>query len=435
MASVLFTQSLSRCHLSGSVLFGVFPMCAVSRLVRRWGLALVALAASLPAGADAQEWANKMFSVTSHNFGTVARGSKTEYQFTFRNLYKEDLHVVGVRSSCGCTAPSVSKKDLKTHETADIVAAFNTRTFLGQHGATLTVTFDKPFYAEVQLRVSGNIRGDVTFAPPFVDLGNVDLGKGVDRTVRVVHNGSLPWEIKDVRSANSNFEVQLSKPVHSSSQSSYDLTLKLKPETPAGYVKGQLILVTNDPRAAQIPMDVEGRVVAEVTVSPQLLALGTVRPGATVTKNIVVRANRAFKVTSVECADSCITCPCRDTAAPMHILPVTFQAGDSSGKIERQLKITTDLGEGVVPSVTVQANVEGVTVPVPTEQVQADGKPLDVDGETPAAGVQETVEPVRPNPKQAGRSTPNEPTTAPPAAEPAPEATSVGSRVIGRRAA
>ena len=68
--------------------------------------------------------------------------------------------------------------------------------------------------------------------------------------------------------------------------------MRLKPEAPAGYVKGQLILVTNDPRAAQIPMDVEGRVVAEVTVSPQLLSLGAVQRGGTVTKNIVVRANR-----------------------------------------------------------------------------------------------------------------------------------------------
>jgi len=152
-----------------------------------------------------------------------------------------------------------------------------------------------------------------------------------------------------------------------------------------------------------------------------------------------VRANRAFKVTSVECADSCITCPCRETAAAMHILPVTFQAGDAIGKIERQLMITTDLGEGVVPSVTVQANVEGVSAAVPTEQVQSDGKPLGVESDTPAAGVQESVEPVQPNPKQAGRGTPSEPTaapsTAPPAAEPAPEATSVGSRLIGRRAA
>ena len=100
--------------------------------------------------------------------------------------------------------------------------------------------------------------------------------------------------------------------------------------------------------------------VAEVTVSPQLLALGSVQPGGTVTKNVVVRANRPFKVTGVECGpDGCITCPLKETPAPVHILPVTFQAGETAGKIERQLQISTDLGVGAVPVVTVQATVEG----------------------------------------------------------------------------
>jgi len=321
---------------------------------------LLALACcGLMAGpAEAQEWARKMFSVTSHNFGTVAKGSKTEYRFVFRNIYEEDLHVVGVRTSCGCTSPTVTKQTLKTHETAEVVATFNTRTFLGQHGATLTVTFDKPFYAEVQLRVAGNIRGDVTFEPPFVDLGNVDLGKGSERQVRITRMGSTPWEIKDIRSVNPNFEVVLSKPTRTGSQTVYDLIAKLKPSTPAGYIKGQLILVTNDPRATQIPMDVEGRVVAEVTVSPQLLALGAVPAGETVTKNVVIRANREFKITGVFCSDGCLTCEPKTTAARVHILPVTFQAGDQAGKVERELKITTDLGEGAVPVVTVQAQVE-----------------------------------------------------------------------------
>ncbi len=324
---------------------------------------LVGLVGSCLAGAapaSAQDWAKQMFSETSHSFGTVAKGAKTEYRFTFRNKFKEDVHVVGVRTSCGCTTPSVTKKDLKTHETSEVVAVFNTKTFVGQHGATLTVTFDKPFRAEVQLRVTGNIRGEVTFEPPFIDLGNVDIGKEVERKVRVTHLGGTQWVIKDVRSLNSNYAVTLSQPLHTGTQSVYDLTLRLKPETPAGDLKGQLLLVTNDPRAEQIPMDVEGRVVAEVTVSPQLLALGTVSPGKSVTKNVVVRANRPFKVTGVECgADGCITCPVKDAAAPVHILPVTFQAGDAAGKVERQLRISTDLGAGVVPAVTVQATVEG----------------------------------------------------------------------------
>lgn len=350
-------------------------MVASRPAARIVGSVVVALASALVAGAaDAPDWAQKMFSATSHNFGTVAKGSKTEFRFTFRNLYKEDLHVVGVRTSCGCTSPEVTKRDLKTHETADVVAKFNTRTFLGQHGATLTVTFDKPFFAEVQLRVAGNIRGDVTFDPPFVDLGNVDLGKGASRDVRITHIGSAPWEIKDVRSVNPNFEVHLSKPLHTGSQSVYDLNLKLKPDTPAGYVKGQLILVTNDQKAAQIPMDVEGRVVAEVTVSPQLLALGAVQPGRSVTKNVVVRANRPFCVTGVTCSDACLSCPTKDTPATVHILPVTFQAGDATGKIERLLKISTDLGEGAVPSVTVQATVEAVAEPQASAALAPAGK-------------------------------------------------------------
>ena len=121
-----------------------------------------------------------------------------------------------------------------------------------------------------------------------------------------------------------------------------------------------LILVTNDPRATQIPMDVEGRVVAEVTVSPQLLALGAVPAGETVTKNVVIRANREFKITGVFCSDGCLTCEPKTTAARVHILPVTFQAGDVVGKVERELRITTDMGEGAVPVVTVQAQVEAV---------------------------------------------------------------------------
>jgi len=317
--------------------------------------------------ATAQEWAKKMFPVTSHNFGAVAKGSKTEYRFVFRNPYKEDLHVVGVRTSCGCTSPEVTKHDLKTHETSEVVAKFNTRTFLGQHGATLTVTFDKPYRAEVQLRVAGNIRGDVTFEPPFVDLGNVDLGAGAERKVRVTRVGTAAWDITDIRSVNPNFEVNLSKPTRTPSQITYDLTMKLKPDAPAGYVKGQLFLITTDPRATQIPMDVEGRVVAAVTVSPQLLSLGAVQCGGTVTKNVVVRANRDFCITGVSCEDGCLTCEPRTTPAKVHILPVTFQAGNESGKIEQKLKISTDLGEGAVPTVTVQAEVEAAS-PTAAEQ-------------------------------------------------------------------
>jgi len=333
------------------------------RMVRHCLMTLTAgLAASLAPAADATvapaDWATKMFEETSHSFGTVARGAKTEHRFVFRNLYEEDVHVASVRSSCGCTAPTVTQNTLRSHESAEVVAVFNTRSFLGQRGATITVTFDRPYHAEVQLRVSGNIRGDVSVEPAFVDLGSMPAGAGGERTVRVTRSGGGSWEIRDVRSANAHFEVVLSSPGRSSLQTVYDLTLRLKPTAPPGYVKGQLILVTSDPRAGAIPIDVEGRVVAAVTVSPQPLDFGDVEAGGSATRNVVVRGERPFRVTAVTGSHPSLSAVIQDASRPVHILPVTIRPdAGGSGRFSGRLRIITDAADLAVPEVDVQASI------------------------------------------------------------------------------
>ena len=92
-----------------------------------------------------QEWAQKMFKVTDHDFGPVARGAKAEFSFVCENIFLEDIHLAGVRTSCGCTTPRVENALLKTYDKGAIVAHFNTDSFTGPHGATLTVTIDRPF--------------------------------------------------------------------------------------------------------------------------------------------------------------------------------------------------------------------------------------------------------------------------------------------------
>src|SRR4051794_26574573 len=107
--------------------------------VRRIASMTVLLLLSWAGAAQAQEWARKMFTDTTHDFGSVAKAGKTQYRFKFKNIYEEPLHVAGVRSSCGCTSAEASKTDLKTWETGEIIATFNTNSFLGNHSATLTV--------------------------------------------------------------------------------------------------------------------------------------------------------------------------------------------------------------------------------------------------------------------------------------------------------
>jgi hypothetical protein len=89
----------------------------------------LALAALFTPAASAQEWARKMFTTTSHDFGTVAAGAKAVFEFPVKNIYLEDIHIASVRASCSCTTPSVKTPTLKTYEKGAIVAQFNTDTF------------------------------------------------------------------------------------------------------------------------------------------------------------------------------------------------------------------------------------------------------------------------------------------------------------------
>jgi len=328
--------------------------------------------------APAQDWARKLFTDTTHDFGNVAKGAKSQFKFKFKNIYEEPLHVAGVRSSCGCTSVECTKPDLKTWETGDIVATFNTNSFLGYHSATITVTFDKPYYAEMQLQVHGNIRGDVTLTPGVVQLGTIDAGKTAEKKVTVMRTGRSDWTITDIRSANTNFEVEVSDPRRSAGNVSYDLTVRLKPTAPVGYVNDQLFLVTNDSETTQIPVDVEGNVAAQVTVNPAMITLDAA-PGQSVTKNVVIRAKKAFKILGVVCDDS-ITCKLPEASREVQILPITFTAGKDPGKTVKKLQIKTDLGENVVPDITCQAKVLDSSEATPTST--PDAVPAAVSGAT-----------------------------------------------------
>lgn len=293
---------------------------------------------------EAQEWAKKMFDGQAHDFGNVARGATVEYQFELSNLYQEDVHISGVRSSCGCTTPKILNDTLKTYEKGAILATFNTRSFLGQRSATLTVTIDKPFFAEVQLRVKGYIRSDIVLTPGGVELGSVDYGSPVEKTVEIAYAGRGNWKILDVKPASDYLEASVEETARSSSRVAYRLTVRLKDDAPAGYIKEQLILVTNDVRAKEFPVDIEGRVVSELTVSPASLFLGALAPGQKATKQLVVQGKKPFKIVAMGCEEPGFEFKTSDTSRPVHLVPVTFVAGTSPGKKTYRITIETDSG-------------------------------------------------------------------------------------------
>ncbi|WDI40134.1 DUF1573 domain-containing protein [Bremerella sp. P1] len=308
-------------------------------------LCLLPMLASFGMG---QDWANKMFQVRTHDFGAVAKGAKVYYEFELQNIYEETVHIASVRSSCGCTSPSIKNDTLKTWEKGAIVAKLNTDSFLGHKSATVTVTIDKPFYAEVQLNVSTDIRGDLVFQPGAVQFGNVEQGEGGIAKVHVSQAGRSDWKITDVRSNDDFLGVELSETNRGGGRVGYDLVVRLKDNAPVGFISSQLALITNDSRSPSVSLPVEGKVESALNVSPSALSLGELKPGQKTEAKLIVRAKKPFLITGISCDSECFKfAALPEEPKKLHFLPLTFTAGSEGGTVVKKIKIETDLGEGV----------------------------------------------------------------------------------------
>ena len=199
-----------------------------------------------------------MFEARSHDFGNIARAAKAEFAFELTNLYLEDVHIASVRASCGCTTPRIEKDTLKTYEKGAIIAHINSDRFLGNQGATITVTIDKPQYAQVQLHVKVYVYSDVLLEPSSVALGSVAQGNSAERTISVQYTGRSDWQIVEVRSDNPHLTGTVTETSRQGGQIAYDLKVVLDKDAPVGYVSESVWLITNDPRTKQIPVPVEG---------------------------------------------------------------------------------------------------------------------------------------------------------------------------------
>lgn len=326
------------------------------------------------ASSSAQEWAEKMFNKLEHDFGTVARGADTVYKFEVTNLYKQTMKITGVRSSCGCTSPTVENDTIETYEKAYIVAKFNTRTFTGRHGATLTVSFAPPYRAEVQVRVHGNIRGDVVFSPGAIDFSSVDEGEIKEQMITVTYAGRANWDIVDVTNDNDHFEVELNETSRGAGKVSYGLLVRLKDNVPAGYFKDQLTVVTNDMRSEsqRIPLYVAGRILPEISVTPANLVLGDVVAGEPVTKKIVVRGKKPFQIVDVSCGDDCFSFKTEQESKLLHLVEITYVPRADSGEVKVPVRITTDRSNRGATFVVSASVTE--PAPAPESQVETEGQ-------------------------------------------------------------
>jgi hypothetical protein len=296
---------------------------------------------------------------TSHDFGSVPRGAQLFHRFTITNIYAVPLEIVSTRASCSCATVTPSVTVLQPRQKASIEVTMDARRFTGPKTVSVYITVGPEYTSTATLQISANSRADVVFNPGQVSLGVVPRGQRPEQTIDVEYAGTLDWRITDVvKSATDPVDAVLQELYRRPGQVGYRLRVTLKADAPAGSLKHEVLLKTNDPASPVVPVLVEANVQASLTIAPGKVAFGNVKLGETITRRIQIRGNKEFRIQSVAGLGDDITVDLPATPATVHVLTLKYQPRQA-GELRRQLTIQTDLSDQASGTVA----VEGTAVP------------------------------------------------------------------------
>jgi hypothetical protein len=319
-------------------------------------LAVAVLALGASAAPAQQAWAEKMFQGNvTHDFGSVPRGAQLFYQFKVTNIYAVRMEITGVKSGCGCVTATPAQRVLESRESTTIDVSMDARRFTGPKTVGIRVSVGPDFISSAELKVSAVSRADIVFNPGQVTFGPVVRGQTPSQTIDVEYAGALAWQVSDVVAKDLPLDVSLKELYRRPGQVGYQVRVTLKPDTPVGPLKEEIFLKTNDPASPLLPILVEATVQSAITVAPPVLTLGAVEVGKPLTRRVVVRGSRPFRILGVDGAGEGITLE-PNSAGTAAVQIVTFKCQfDKPGEFKRELKIKTDLQDLPV-SVTVEGS-------------------------------------------------------------------------------
>jgi hypothetical protein len=269
-----------------------------------------------------------------------------------RNNFQGDLHIRTVRASCGCTTPIVETPLIAPGTEGSILAKFNTHTFKGKRGATLTVIIDQPFYSEVRLRVDGYIRSDMVFHPGAIEFGTVNQGDSVAKVSKLLYAGRNDWEVLDVQSNQPWLMPSVAQTLRGGGRVNYDIKVDIREDAPTGYFQDEVVVITNDRTMPRVPLRISGKVESALTIFPQSLALGSLKPGESIDQRMVIRGREPFLIDSLTCAGWDIDFAPTTAAKTTHVL---FAKLTPTAQVVGPQKVTIEIKTVGEKSVTAKA--------------------------------------------------------------------------------
>lgn len=283
-------------------------------------------------------------------FGSVAKGADTLVRVVVKNVFNEEIQITNLKSGCSCVSWDEVKNSavpaivIPSGQQRVLTLKMDTVRFDGERKAKATIFLMDTVHRQttaVEFPVTAFIRPDIVMTPGSVNFGTIAVGSGAERKVDIHYAGRNNWKITQTKVTNPNLAAVVKElPRLNDGQVKYELLVTLKPDAPAGIVRDQLVMLTDDANNPQISVVVEAIVEADVTITD--LQFGALAAGQSKAVNLVIRAGKPFKIeelyrekkANAKLPDDAFRVKLSTKIATLQTLPVTFIAPDVPGAFE-----------------------------------------------------------------------------------------------------
>jgi len=194
------------------------------------------------------------------DFGNKKQGEVLTHTFRFENVGDETLVISRVRTSCGCAAAILSKKELNPGEKGEIQAKFNTQGYYGEQNKFIYVESNDPSESVKQLMISASI--EVPPSPKIeldsytTDLGLVLEGEELSTEFNISNTGELELTVTPFHK-DAVFFIhgrKLSPPLKVAAGKTEQVEVKIPARKKKGLVREFVRLQSNDPMRSTLSL-------------------------------------------------------------------------------------------------------------------------------------------------------------------------------------
>jgi hypothetical protein len=203
------------------------------------------------------------------DFGKVKQGKILTHVFKFVNEGDETLTIDRVRTSCGCTAVLVSRKEIPPGKEGELKVTFNTRGYAGKLSKLIYVDTNDPAQKSKQITVSAEI--EVAPQPKIaLDSYTQDLGLFLEdeeiRTQTKIKNiGELELQVscshKDASFSAGGKEVSFPLKIRAGKEA--EIEIRIPPRNRKGLIREYILMKSNDPQRPTLSFYLSGYIISK----------------------------------------------------------------------------------------------------------------------------------------------------------------------------